>query len=130
MLVEAAGLATLAAISPTSLLVAAVLLSAARPRRTALLYLAGALTMTAVMAAIVFVALRAGHLQEPHQHQSRYGVRLGLGVLMMAAALYLLCRAQRPDDPAKENTGVISRMIAMPGPKEAFIAGLLIYTPP
>ncbi len=85
--------------------------------------------MTAVMAAIVFVALRAGHLSYPHQHQSRYGVRLGLGVFMLAVGWYLPRRGQRRSDPAKENTRMISRMIARPGPKEAFIAGVLVYTP-
>lgn len=126
MLVEAAGMAALAAISPTALLVVAVFLGAAHPRRTVLLYLAGALVMTAVMAAIVFAALRAGRLYDPHQHQSRYGVRLGLGVLMLAVGLYLLRRGQRPGDPAK---GMISRMIARPGATDAFIVGLLVYTP-
>lgn len=129
MLVEAAGLATLAAISPTALLVVAAFLGAAHPRRTVLPYLAGALVMTAVMAAIVFGALRAGHLYIPSQRQSRYEVRLALGVLMLAAGAYLLRRGQRPGDPARENTRMISRMIARPGPREAFIVGLLVYTP-
>ena len=45
MLTEAAGLAVLAALSPTALLVAAVFLGAASPRRTILFYLAGAVVM-------------------------------------------------------------------------------------
>ena len=39
MLVQAAGLAVLAAVSPTALLLAAVYLGSARPRTTLLLYL-------------------------------------------------------------------------------------------
>ncbi len=42
MLTEAAGFAVLAALSPTALLVSAVFLGSASPRRTVLLYLAGA----------------------------------------------------------------------------------------
>lgn len=129
MLVEAAGLAALGAISPTALLVAAVFLGTIHPRRTVLSYLAGALIMTAVMAAIVFVALRAGDLYNPHQQQSRYGLRLALGVVLLAAGLYLLRRGQRSSEPGKENTRMISRLITTPGPKEAFIVGVLLYTP-
>src|ERR1700689_4595892 len=90
MLTEAAGLAVLAAISPPALLVAAVFLGAASPRRTVLFYLAGAVVMTAAMAAVVFVVLRAGHLYKPREHQTRYGLRLGLGLLMLLAGTFVL----------------------------------------
>jgi threonine/homoserine/homoserine lactone efflux protein len=133
MLTEAAVLALIAAISPTALLVAAVFLGAANPRRTVLLYLAGAITMTAVMAIIVFVALRAGHLYKPHQRQARYGVRLGLGLLLLLAAAFFLRRGKKAPDPAKaakkKDKGLINKMIARPGPKEAFFVGILVYSP-
>ena len=48
VLVQAAGLAILAAISPTALLVAAVFLGSSRPRETLMLYLIGALIMSVV----------------------------------------------------------------------------------
>ena len=86
MLTEAAGLAFLAAISPTALLVAAVFLGAANPRRTVLMYLAGAIVMTAVIATVVFVVLRAGHLYKPQERHARYGLRLGLGLLLLLPA--------------------------------------------
>jgi Sap, sulfolipid-1-addressing protein len=130
MLTQAVSLAVLAAISPTALLVAAVFLGAASPRRTVVIYLAGAIVMTAVMATVVFVVLRAGHLYKPHQREPRYGVRLGLGVLMLAVGLYLRRRGPRRKDPAKKKgEGLISRMISHPGPKEAFIVGILVYSP-
>jgi hypothetical protein len=129
MLTQAAGLAVLAAISPTALLVAAVFLGAASPRRTALLYLAGAVVVTAVMTATLFVVLRAGHLYRPQQHSARYGLRLGLGLLMLAGTGYLRWRGRRPKDPARQSAGLLSRMIARPGPKEAFIVGVLVYLP-
>jgi Sap, sulfolipid-1-addressing protein len=163
MLTEAAGLAVLAAISPTALLVAAVFLGAASPRRTILFYLAGAIAMTAVMAAVVFIVLRAGHLYKPHEHQTRYGLRLGLGVLMLLAGAYVLRRGRRhaagqPGDagqPAdagaghpgasgkaghagsarprgkkdKQNGGMIARLVARPGPKTAFLVGVIVYSP-
>jgi hypothetical protein len=103
MLTEAAGLALLAALTPTALLVVAVFLGAANPRRTVLLYLAGAIVMTVVIAVIVFVVLRTGHLDKPRQrHAGR---------------------------KKQKGPGLISRMIAQPGPKEAFIVGILVYSP-
>jgi hypothetical protein len=50
MLIQAAGLALLAAVSPTALLVAAVYLGSARPRYVTAFYLAGAVIMSLVMA--------------------------------------------------------------------------------
>jgi hypothetical protein len=129
-LAQASGLAVLAALSPTALLVAAVFLGAADPRQTVLIYLAGAVLMTVVMATIVYVILRAGDVNKPSQHQTRYGLRLGLGLLLLAGLLYVLRRKPRTADPAKKkNPGLISRMIARPGPKEAFIVGVLVYSP-
>jgi hypothetical protein len=129
MLTEIAGLALLAAISPTALLVSAVFLGAANPHRTVLVYLAGAVVMTVIMAVIVFAVLRAGNLYKPHQHQARFGLRLGLGLLMLLVGGYLRRRGPKKKDPAKQNSGLINRMIARPGPKEAFLVGILVYSP-
>jgi Sap, sulfolipid-1-addressing protein len=135
VLTEVAGLALLAAITPTALLVVAVFLGAANPRRTVLLYLAGAVVMTVVIAAIVFAVLRAGQLYKPHQRHARYGLRLGLGLLLLLAGAFVLRRNRKPRDPAKvarkkqKGPGLISRMIAEPGPKEAFFVGVLVYSP-
>jgi hypothetical protein len=144
MLTEAVGLAALAAISPTALLVAAVFLGSANPRRTAVAYLAGAILMTAAMGAIFFAVLRAGHLYQPGQREARYGLRLGFGVLLLlAAALYRRrlkrrgdtsgsataapARAARRDGQQRES--LISRVIARPATKTGFLAGLIVYTP-
>jgi Sap, sulfolipid-1-addressing protein len=129
MLLQLTGFALLAALSPTALLVSAVFLGAASPRLTAVVYLAGALLMTVIMATIVFLVLRAGHLNQPHEHQARYGLRLGLGLLTLAVGLYLMRRKPRVKDPASEHQGLIARMIARPSPKTAFIVGLILYSP-
>src|SRR5271166_4473443 len=117
MLTEAVGFALLAALGPAAGLVSAVLLGSANPRRTALIYLAGAVVMTAVMATIVFVVLHAGHAYKPRQHQTRYGVRLGLGLLMLLGGGYLWRRGPKQRDPADEDKGIISRLLARPGAK-------------
>jgi hypothetical protein len=129
MLIEAVGLALLAALSPTAVLVSAVLLGSARPQRTVLIYLAGAIVMTAIMAAIVFVLLQSGHLYQPRERQPRYGLRLGLGLAMLLVGAYLKRRGPKRPDPARKNKGVISRLISRPAAKTAFIVGLLVYMP-
>ena len=129
VLIDAAGLAVLAALTPTAVLVTAVFLGSASPRRTVLIFLAGAIVMTAVMATIVFVVLHAGHVYKPHERQPRYGVRLGLGLLILLGGAYLWRRGPKVPDPAKKDTGMISRLLARPGAKAAFLLGILVYSP-
>ncbi len=84
MVAEAAGFAVLAALSPTALLVIAVYLGSAQPRRTGGDYLAGAILMSIITGLIVFVALRASGLTQPSEREPRYGLRFGLGVLALS----------------------------------------------
>jgi hypothetical protein len=154
VLVQAAGLGLLAAISPTALLVMAVFLGSDSPRRVAQLYLAGAVLMTAVMAVTVFLVLRATGLNQPREHDPRYGLRLGLGILALAVAAVMILRARRArrapaaavagaGDAGVQGTGgagtggadaarkpsMVSRLTARPRPLTAFIAGLLLFAP-
>lgn len=129
MLAQAAGLAVLAAISPTALLVAAVYLGSARPRQTLLCYLIGAIVMSAVMAAVVLAVLRAGGFSLAHHRTPRYGLRLGLGVLLLLGGLVLAVRKKKPSDPDKPQAGLMARLVARPAPYTAFLAGLLIFAP-
>ena len=145
MLAQAAAFGLLAAISPTALLVMAVFLGSDSPRRTAQLYLAGAVLMTVVMAVTVLLVLRATGLNQPRERDPRYGLRLGLGILALAVAAVMILRARHarrapagtgstgdgdaaePDAPRKP--GVIARLTARPRPLTAFIAGLLLFAP-
>ena len=129
MLVQAAGLAVLAAVSPTALLLAAVYLGSARPRTTLLLYLAGAVLMSIVMGIVVLAALRAGGFSLPKHRQDRYGLRLGLGILILLAGVVLLRRKPKPPDPDRPQKGIVSRLIAAPAPATAFLAGILVFAP-
>ena len=128
MILQAAGLAVLAAISPTALLVAAVYLGSARPRLVGTLYLAGAIIMSLVMGLVVIAILRNTGLSLRSEHTPRYGLRLGLGVLLLAAGAVLARRKPKPPDPEKKQ-GLISRMIAEPAPASAFAVGLLLFAP-
>ena len=129
---EAAGLAALAALYPPALLIAAVYLGSTSPRRMTLLYLAGAVLITAASGVVILVALRAGGLSLPAHRTPRYGLRLGLGVLAIVGAAYLMLRERKrrlrpPDGPRKPS--LISRMAAHPRPLTAVAVGLLIFAP-
>ena len=132
MLEQAAGLAILAALSPTSLLVMAVFLGSDRPRETALAYVAGALIMTVIMAVTVLLVLRGIGLNQPRDHAPRYGVRLGLGVIALATGVVLLRRGlplpADPDQP-QQKQGLIGRLTARPRPGLAFATGLILFLP-
>jgi len=129
MILQAAGLALLAALSPTALLVAAVYLGSARPRLVGTLYLIGAILMSLVMGLVVIVILRNAGLNLHRQHSARYGLRLGLGVLMLAAGAVLARRKPKMPDSEKTKQGLVSRMIANPAPGSAFAVGLLLFAP-
>jgi Sap, sulfolipid-1-addressing protein len=129
VLLEAAGLALLAALSPTALLVCAVYLGSARPRLTAAFYLAGAVVMSLVTGAVILLVLRSAGLNLPSDHEPRYGLRLGLGILLLAVGIVVALRPSRPPDPAKAQHGLVSKMVANPAPLSAFLVGLLIFAP-
>jgi hypothetical protein len=129
MLIQAAGLALLAALSPTALLIAAVYLGSSRPRLVTAFYLAGALAMSLLMAVVLLAVLRGVNLQRPAEHTPRYGLRLVLGILLLAAAVVVARRKARPPDPAKANQGFLSKMVADPAPTSAFLVGILVFAP-
>jgi hypothetical protein len=129
VLVQAAGLALLSALSPTALLITAVYLGSARAGLTSLFYLAGAVLMSAVMGVVVLIVLRSAGLNHPDQHAARYGLRLGLGILLFAAGTFVGTRKSRSRDPAKAQHGLMSRMVADPAPLSAFVVGLLVFAP-
>ncbi len=132
MLGQAAGFALLAAVSPTALLVMAVFLGSDNPRTTALMYAAGAMIMTVAMAVAVLFVLRATGLNQPRQHAPRYGLRLGLGLIALAVSLFLVRRKRTegsPPDGKPKRPGLIARLTASPGPRTAFVLGLLLFAP-
>jgi len=129
MIAQAAGFALLAALSPTALLVAAVYLGSARPRLTSLFYLAGAVAMSLVTGVVILVILRNSGLSHPSERTPRYDLRLGLGLLLLAAGTFVVVRKPRPPDPVKPQRGIVSRMVAEPAPLSAFAVGLLVFAP-
>jgi len=145
MLLQAAGFAVLAALSPTALLISAIYLGSARPRTTALCYLAGAVLISTVMGIAVLLLLRYGQFQLPGHRTPRYGLRLGLGLLILATIAVAARRRPRllglsgPPSPAspgqpgqpghERGKGIVSRLVASPAPVTAFVAGVLVFMP-
>ena len=132
MFEQAAGLALLAALSPPAILIAGLYLASARPGRTAALYVAGGFFVVALVGSIALVAIRAGGLSLPSHHQTRYGLRLGLGVLAIIAAV--LIYRHRPREPQRTGTkkkkpGLVARLSADPKPWTAFIVGIVMFGP-
>ena len=128
MLAEAIGLAFLSALSPTALLVVAIFLGAANPRRMILLFLCGAVVMSVVAGLALFAVLRAGGLSLPAEREANYSLRLGLGLLALALGAGLAVRAPRPEASARRPSLVL-RLAARPGQRAAFSAGLLVFVP-
>ena len=113
----------------------AVFLGSDSPRRIALLYVAGAVLMTVIMAVTVLVVLRTTGLNQPRQRTPRYGLRLGLGILALAISAWLAARAASarhapaPGPGKARKPGVVARLTARPRPLTAFLAGLLLFVP-
>jgi hypothetical protein len=131
VLAQATGFAFLAAVTPAALLVAAVYLGTADPRKTMLFYLAGAVVMTAVIGVIVILALRAGHLNLPHHRTPRYALRLGLGVVAVSAGVVAARRKPKPPGSAtsKKKPSLTTRLLDRPSPLTAFTVGLILFLP-
>ena len=131
---QAAGLALLTAISPPAMLMAAIYLASARPGMTTALYVAGGLLIVTVIGTIALIAIRAGGLSLPAHHQTRYGLRLGLGVVALIAAVLIYRhqpRAKKSDAGSgkPKKPGLVARLSADPKPLTAFAAGVLLFGP-
>jgi hypothetical protein len=85
--------------------------------------------MSLIMAIVVLTALRAGGFSLPKHRHDRYGLRLGLGILILLAGFVLLRRQPKPPDPDRPQKGIVSQLIATPAPYTAFLAGLLVFAP-
>jgi hypothetical protein len=124
MFEQAAGLALLAALSPTAMLIAASYLASTRPHKTVLLYLTGGVLMVTLLGTAALIAIRAGGLSGVGQHASRNGLRLALGIAALAAAVVIWRRQRRTAaEPALVRAtsapGPVSESSSMPGPGPA-----------
>ena len=78
---------------------------------------------------VILLALRAGHLQYRNHQTSRYGLRLGLGLLTLAVGAVLMRRKPRPPDPSRPGGRILSRLVSSPAPLTALAVGVLVFVP-
>ncbi len=134
MFEQAAVLALLAAISPPAILIAALYLASPSPGRTTLAFVAGGFVVVAIVGTIALIALRIGGISLPSHHQTRYGLRLGLGVIALIAAV-LIYRHRPKEKKSEDGTakqkkpGLITRWSKEPRPLTAFIVGMIMFGP-
>lgn len=134
MFEQAAGLALLAAISPPAVLIAALYLASPNPGKATAFFVAGGFVVVAVVGTIALIALRAGGLSLPGDHQPRYALRLGLGVVALIAAVIIYRRKPKPREPQagtgkQKKPGLIARWTANPKPLSAFVVGIFMFGP-
>ena len=127
MLIESTGLAFIAALSPTALLVTAVYLGSARPKLVTTFYLIGATAMSLVMATVLLVVSATSTSAVPTT-APRYALRLGSGVVMLVATIVVSRRRTR-GVRAPHRHGVVARMVADPSPATALVVGVLVFAP-
>lgn len=133
MFEQAAGLAAVAAFYPPAMLIAAMYLGSARPGRATALYVLGGLIVVTIIGIAALLAIRAGGLSlDSHKH-TRYGLRLGLGVVAIVAAFVIARRKPKPkpapDQAKQKKPGMIERLSANPRPRTAFFVGILMFGP-
>jgi len=131
---QAATLALLAAISPPAVLIAALYLGSPNPGKTTLSFVAGGLVVVAVVGTIALVVLRVSGVSLPGHHQTRYGLRLGLGLIAVIAAVIIYRRRPKEKKPAEESAkqkkpGLIARWTSEPRPLAAFVVGIVMFGP-
>lgn len=130
MFEEAAGLALIAAFYPPAMVIAALYLASARPGRITGLFVIGGLVIVTIVGTAALMAIRYAGLSVPGQQSPRYGLRLALGVVALAAAVLIYRRKPKPPDPARpKKPSRIDRLSADPRPRTAFIVGLLMFGP-
>ncbi|HET7013928.1 MAG TPA: GAP family protein [Streptosporangiaceae bacterium] len=127
---QAAWLGLVAGIYPPAILLAGLYLRSERPGKVTPFFVAGGLFVVTVVGVVVLVVMRAGGLSHFGHHQTRYGVRLGLGVIALIAAVVLYLRKPKPPDPSKpKKPNRIQRLSARPTPVTAFAVGVFMFGP-
>lgn len=126
MPVQAIPLALTASLYPFGLAVLLLLAEAERYKGRVSVFLAGAAICTLAIGFAVVFALHGAGLGQQSQQSPRYGLRLGIGVAFVAAAVIL---ARRPPKPKKSGESKVTRAAQKGGLIAALVAGLILYLP-
>jgi hypothetical protein len=121
MLLQAVPPALAAAIYPQALLFVAFILGRPRPRRNALVFLAGAVVITLGVGFAVVLLLQHSSLEGPRHPSVPPWIDLGIGVALLVVAAVVYLRPSRPKEERarRRELGVLA----------VFGIGLVMYTP-
>jgi hypothetical protein len=125
MPVQAIPLALLASLYPLGLAAILLLAEAVRPRPKVGVFLIGALVVCLAVGFVVVFAFHGAEVGQSSQQSNQYWARLVIGLLFMAAAVFLARRRPRPSSGPSR----VSRAASQGGLFAIFVVGLGLYLP-
>jgi hypothetical protein len=125
MPVQAIPLALISSLYPLGLAAILLLAETARPRPRVGVFLIGALACTLTIGFVVVFVLHGAGVGQSSQQSGQYGLRLAIGLVFMAAAVFLARRPPRPNrGPSR-----VSRAASQGGLFAIFVVGVALYLP-
>ena len=125
MPVQAIPLALISSLYPLGLAAILLLAQTARPRPRVGVFLIGALACTLTVGFVVVFVLHDAGIGQGSQQSDQYWLRLAIGVVFMAVAVFLARRPARPNrGPSR-----VSRAASQGGLFAIFVVGAALYLP-
>jgi cell shape-determining protein MreD len=125
MPVQAIPLALISSLYPLGLAAILLLAQTARPRPKVGVFLIGALACTLTVGFVVVFVLHDAGIGQGSQQSDQYWLRLAIGVVLMAVAVFLARRPPRPHSGPSR----VSRAASQGGLFAIFVVGVALYLP-
>lgn len=125
MPVQAIPLALISSLYPLGLAAILLLAETARPRPRVGVFLIGALACTLTVGFVVVFVLHDAGVGQGSQQSDQYWLRLVIGLVFMAAAVFLTRRRPRPHGGPSR----VSRAASQGGLFAIFVVGVALYLP-
>jgi cell shape-determining protein MreD len=125
MPVQAIPLALISSLYPLGLAAILLLAQTPRPRPRVGVFLIGALACTLTVGFVVVFVLHDAGIGQGSQQSDQYWLRLAIGVVLMAVAVFLARRPPRPHSGPSR----VSRAASQGGLFAIFVVGVALYLP-
>jgi hypothetical protein len=136
VLAQAIPLVLAGSVYPAGLILMAIYLASAHPKRLGAALFLGALTTTVISGIVLLVLMRSLHLDASSQSNERGGLRAAVGALFVVLGVRLLVRKRSAVDPVSaaepepaKKPGLAARLQNQTRARAAFLAGLIVYVP-